>query len=560
MPKFDGLAAEMVYEGGRLAIASTRGNGRVGENITANALTIGDIPKKIPLSPFPKKCRAEIKVRGEVYMEKAEFAKLNEAREENGLPLFANPRNAAAGSLRQLDPGVTKGRELRFFGYGLVLPDMSAWSGYSGLMESLRESGFRVEDSPFTGVRGGMAEVGEVFGRLREKRGSLPFEADGLVVNVEDLSLWARLGSTSHAPRWAVAAKFKPVQAETRVLDIEVQVGRTGALTPVAVMEPVSVGGVTVSQATLHNDFELKRKDVRVGDTVIVHRAGDVIPEIESVVLEKRKKGSEPFHFPELCPVCGTRAERPEGEAVSRCPNKNCPAQIEARLIHFGAKGALDVDGMGPKLAKALLESGLVKIPTDIFRLDHASLEALPRLGEKSADNLLRSIEKAKTQSLWRFINALSIRHAGERVSQILAEHFKSLKELSEADIPRLTAINDIGPEAARNIYDFFRSPLNRQFLSDLMDGSLGIKPQLEAPASGGSLSGLRFVLTGTLPTLTRAEAKSRIMAAGGRVLSSVSRETDWVVAGEAAGQKLAQAEKLGVKVTDEAGLLKMLK
>ncbi|MDR2198424.1 MAG: NAD-dependent DNA ligase LigA [Deltaproteobacteria bacterium] len=559
MPKFDGLAVEMLYRDGKLKLASTRGNGAVGENITPNVLTIKDVPKKIDLSPFPAAHRGEIKIRGEVYMEKAEFLKINADREERGLSLFANPRNAAAGSLRQLDPDITAGRVLRFFGYGLWISDITVFKGYSELMEAIREAGFRVEDSPFTGVSENTAEAKKVFAKMEAERESLPFEADGLVVNVEDLSLWPRLGSTAKAPRYAVALKFIPRVAETEVLEIEVQVGRTGALTPVALMKPVKVGGVTISQATLHNYDELRRKDVRAGDTVKVHRAGDVIPEILEVVKEKRKAESEPFVFPERCPICGTPAARQEIETIHRCPNKNCPAQIEARLIHFASKGALDVDGLGPKLAGLLLQKKLVKFPTDIFRLKAEDLQNLPHLGAKSAANILESVDKARTKSLWRFINALSIRHVGERVSQILASHFKSLKRLKEASIQEIVSLNDVGPEAACAVAEFFSSPLNREFVDDLLDGSLGINPATDDDFQSGRLAKLKFVLTGSLPTLSRAEAKSRVQAAGGRVLSEVSRDTDYVVAGEKPGKKLARAKELGIKAIDEEALLKML-
>jgi DNA ligase (NAD+) len=480
MPKFDGLAAELIYVQGKLSIASTRGDGEVGDDITANALTIADIPEKINLSSFPKAFHGEIKVRGEVYMEKAEFLKLNEAREEKGLPLFANPRNAAAGSLKQQDPKITKRRELRFFGYGLWLPDISSFKGYSKLMAALSEAGIRVESSPFTGLVKGMKAATKVFDNIEKKREELPFEADGLVVTLEDLSLWQRLGSTSHAPRYAVAAKFKPMDVQTKVLAIEVWVGRMGNLTPVAIMSPVQVDGATVSQASLHNEYELQKLDVRVGDVVVIHRAGGVIPQIERVVLEKREKDSVPFEFPKNCPVCGTEAVRPQGEVILHCPNKNCPAQIEARLIHFAGKDALDIMGLGPALVKQLLSLGLVKIPTDLFRLRRSDLLMIPRFGAKKTAQLLESIDQAKTASLWRYINAISITNVGTKTSQTLATQFKGLKELSEASKTELSSLNDMGDKVADSIYEFFRSPLNRDFVSDLMDGKLGIATTLE--------------------------------------------------------------------------------
>jgi DNA ligase (NAD+) len=554
MPKFDGLAVELSYEDRALVLASTRGDGRRGEDITANVRTIGDIPQRLP----QEAPASPLQVRGEVYMDKEEFSRLNEEREAAGQSIFANPRNAAAGSLRQLDASITHRRKLKFFAYGLSRPEDSGAATYGGLMEALGRWGFPVEGSGASRSAKNLQEALAIFRDIEGGRDGLPFEVDGLVITVDDLSLWPRLGATSRAPRYAVAAKFKPRAAKTKVLAIEVQVGRTGALTPVAFMEPVLVSGVRVAQATLHNEDELKRKDVRVGDLVRLQRAGDVIPEIVEVDLEKRPPGLPPFVFPKACPVCGTASVRKEGEAVARCPNRSCPAQIEARLIHFAHKNALDIEGLGQKVAEMLLSSGLVRQPSDLFRLSLEKLRVMPRFGEKSAANLIASIDKARHQSLWRFINALSIRHVGERSSQILASHFASLKALSEATMDQLQALNDIGPEVAKSVLDYFQSPLNHSFLADLMDPGL-VEPSLEAPASGGGLQGQRFVLTGTLSSMTRAEAKARIAAKGGRVLSSVSKETDFVVAGEASGSKLANARKLGLAVLNEDDFVKML-
>ncbi|MDR2368902.1 MAG: NAD-dependent DNA ligase LigA [Deltaproteobacteria bacterium] len=556
MPKFDGLAVELSYNDGGLTLASTRGDGRRGEDITSNVRTIDCIPKKLgPGAPG-----SAVYVRGEVYMDKDEFSRLNEEREAAGQSIFANPRNAAAGSLRQLDSTVTQKRKLKFFSYGLSDPEASGAKTYGGLMKALSDWGFPVETSGASRVSENLSEALSVFRDLEAARDNLPFEVDGLVITVDDLSLWPRLGATSRAPRYAVAAKFKPRAAMTKVLAIEIQVGRTGALTPVAFMEPVLVSGVRVAQATLHNEDELKRKDVRVGDYVILQRAGDVIPEIVEVDLERRPAGLSAFEFPKTCPVCGTEAVRKPGEAVSRCPNRSCPAQIEARLIHFAHKNALDIDGLGQKAAAMLLANGLVRLPSDLFRLTAEDLRSLPRFGDKSAAKLIEAINEARTKSLWRFINALSIRHVGERVSQILASRFDSLSALSEATMDQLQALNDIGPEVAKSVLDYFQSPLNHNFLQALMDDSL-VSPspsETEIPAEG-SLSGKRFVLTGTLKTMTRAEAKARIAAKGGRVLSSVSKETDYVVAGEAAGSKLTNARSLGLTVLDEEAFIKTL-
>jgi DNA ligase (NAD+) len=555
MPKFDGLAVELVYENRQLALASTRGDGRVGENITPNVLTIEAIPKALAASAPG----GALHVRGEVYMDKEDFARLNEEREAQGLSVFANPRNAAAGSLRQLDAQVTRGRRLSFLAYGLSEIEAAGASTYGGLMARLAEWGLPVEASKASGTAASLQEVLSVFRDLERDRDNLPFEVDGLVITVDDLSLWPRLGATSRAPRYAVAAKFKPRAVMTRVLAIEVQVGRTGALTPVARLEPAMVGGVKVSQATLHNEDELKRKDVRVGDWVRLQRAGDVIPEIIEVDLAQRPEGLAPFAFPRACPVCGQPASRKPGEAVLRCANPACEAQIQARLLHFAHKSALDIEGLGDKVATLLLEEKLVSQPTDLFRLTLPQLESLPRFGKKSAQNLIAAIAKARTQSLWRFINGLSIRHVGERSSQILASHFGSLKALSEATMEGLLSLNDIGPEVAKSVLDFFQSPLNHSFLADLMGGALGIEPTVEAPAAEGALSGKRLVLTGTLPNLTRAEAKARVVAQGGRVLSAVSKETDYLVAGDAPGSKLEAARKLGVPVLDEKAFLELV-
>lgn len=559
MPKFDGLAIELVYEGGRLALAATRGDGLIGENVTPNALTIDDIPEKIDLSPgkdlfSTPNPPSRLTVRGEVFMEKEEFSRLNAAREEEGLSVFANPRNAAAGALRQLDPEVTKSRRLRFFAYGVADPAATFLESYGQLMEALRGWGFAVESSGFSASNKTAAEALNYYEGLEAARDGLPYEIDGLVMTVEDLSLWARLGATSHRPRYAVAAKFKPRLAETRVRDINIQVGRTGVMTPVARLEPVLVGGVTVSNASLHNEDELARKDVRIGDAVMVRRAGDVIPDVVEVVLNKRPLDSKKFVFPSECPACHSLSVRREGEAARRCPNPWCSAQVRERFYHFGGKNALSIVGLGNNLVDRLLSSNLVKIPTDLYRLGLDDLKTLPRLGEKSAQNLLHSIEVSKSAPLWRFIHAIGIRHVGERTSRALADHFAGLSELGRATEEELLNINDVGPEVAQSILDFFKNPLNDEFLAALSDPALGLAPSREEAAGPDApLAGLKFVLTGTLGAFTRAEAKARIIALGGQVMSAVSRETDFVVAGEAAGSKLKQAESLGIRVLTEA-------
>ena len=548
MPKFDGLALELVYEDGGLVLAATRGDGLTGENVTANALTIGDIPARLSRPPWP----ARLTVRGEVFMEKEDFGRLNALRQEEGLAVFANPRNAAAGALRRLVAAVTRERRLKFFAYAFLENEGLATYGQS--LSALRDWGFKVENSPYTRGGMGLEEVLRLFEELKEARDDLPYEIDGLVVNLDDLSLWPRLGATARAPRYAMAAKFQPRLGETRVLGIDLQVGRTGVLTPVARLEAVPVGGVTVKNASLHNEDELRRKDVRPGDTVWVRRAGEVIPEVVAVVLAKRPADSRPFVWPEACPVCATLLERRPGEAAWRCSNPWCPAQIKEKFYHFGSQNALDITGLGEKLVEQLLAAGLVRIPTDLFRLTLADLAALPRFGEKSARNFLAALEKARTAPLQRFIHALGIRHVGERTSLTLAENFHSLAALSQARAEDLTSLSDVGLEVAASLEEFFQNPLNKEVLADLTGEELGLEPRPPDPAPGraGLLSGRKFVLTGTLTRFTRSEAKARLTALGAMVLSSVSRETDYVVAGEAAGGKLARARELGVNILSE--------
>jgi len=568
MPKFDGLAVELIYERGRLTLAATRGDGVTGENVTPNALTILGIPPELtkptaddlfstPGPAWPD----HLTVRGEVYLEKEEFLRLNQNREEEGLPVFANPRNAAAGGLRQLDPEMTRSRKLKFFAYGLADPDAIGLTTYGQVMETLKSWGLAVESSNFTNGGLNLAQVLDHFQKLDGARDQLPFEIDGLVITLEDLSLWTRLGATARAPRYAVAVKFKPRLAQTRVRAIEIQVGRTGVLTPVARLEPVSVGGVTVSNASLHNEDELGRKDIRPGDLVLVRRAGDVIPEVVEALKEERPADLPPFQFPRFCPVCGTEALRRPGEAAWRCPNPWCPAQVRERFYHFGGKNALNIIGLGDKLVDLLLSEGLVKIPTDLYRLSLDDLKVLPRFGEKSALNLLAALEQSKTAPLWRFIHALGIRHVGERTSQVLAERFPSLPRLGQATEEELTAINDIGPEVAASLAEFFHNPLNEKFLADLTGDELGLRPSASEPSAGpgAPLSDLKFVLTGALSGFTRAEAKARLLALGAQVMSSISKETDFLVAGEAAGSKLAKAASLGITILDEEALHKLL-
>jgi DNA ligase (NAD+) len=568
MPKFDGLAVELYYRDKKLVLAATRGDGRQGENITANAQTIKDIPQKLS-APAPSQ---EVIVRGEVYMLKSEFARLNDDREKQGLPLFANPRNAAAGSLRQLDAAVTGQRKLQFFAYGLADPQVTGSASYAQALLTLANWGFPVEHSPYSGLREDLPRVLEVFEDLSQKRDDLKFEVDGLVITLDDLTQWSRLGITARAPRWAVAAKFPPRLAETRVIAINIQVGRLGALTPVAVMEPVQIGGATITQASLHNEDDILQKDVQIGDWVLLKRAGDIIPDIVRVLKEKRTPGKQtPFVFPQNCPVCGQKAVRLLGEAIRKCQNYYCPAQIEGRLIHFASKNGLDIDGLGQKAAALLIKENLVKKPSDIFRLTQKEISALPGLGQKSAENLISGINKARSADLWRFINGLSIPLVGESLSRDLADRYLTLAAFA-ADLAKGTAsvkpsAGSLGPKTIDSLVAYYKKPQSLEFLADLMDPSL-VQPSPPADpkaqsgqkaASDSDLSGKKFVLTGTLSTLSREEAKEKLLAKGAQVISAVSKNTEYVVAGEKSGQKLQNAQKLGVQILNEEQFLKLL-
>ncbi|MEW6267291.1 MAG: NAD-dependent DNA ligase LigA [Thermodesulfobacteriota bacterium] len=557
-PKIDGLAVEIIYEDGRLVQAATRGNGYIGEDVTANVKTILTVPLTLrPRKEAPPPPR-RLEVRGEIYLPLDDFNLLNREREAEGQTVFANPRNAAAGSLRQLDSRLTAKRPLTMFCYAVARHETLPVATQSEVLRLLRDWGFRV--NPEAAVCPSLEAVLDYHQALDRKRHELNYEVDGVVIKVESLERQARLGATSRAPRWALAFKFTPPEAETRIEAIEVQVGRTGVLTPVAVMAPVKIGGVTVSRATLHNEDEIRRKDVRVGDLVIVRRAGDVIPEVASVVIEKRPEGTELFHMPSACPACGSPVIRPAGEAAHRCDNASCPAQIKEHLIHFGSKNALDIDGLGPKMVDLLVDQGLARTPADLYHLTRAQLAELPRSGEKSADNLISAIRKSKRTSLERFIHALGIRHVGQRLSRILAEHFGGLEALRRASTQELEAIHEIGPEVARSIVSYLSNPRNRDLLNRLTGPEIGLVLTAPSSAGRGPLAGKTLVLTGALTTMTRQEATARIVAAGGRVASAVSRKTDYVVVGRDPGSKARQATELDVRMLDENGLIELLK
>ena len=554
-PKLDGAAVELVYEDGGLTVGSTRGDGQLGEDVTANLRQVTALPLALAGRP-----QGRVSVRGEVVLPLRAFGRLNARREARGLEPFANPRNAAAGSLRQLHEVDTERlRSLTFRAYGLGEGIPRSVRTQWGILEQLLAWGF--ETSPDAARVVGLEAALAWYGALLERRPRLPFEIDGAVFKVDELALQRDLGELARVPRWAIAWKFPPHQEHTRVLDIFASVGRTGALTPVAKLEPVQVGGVTVSNASLHNQAEIERKDVRIGDTVIIQRAGDVIPQIVGVVKALRPEGTEPWRLPERCPVCESPVKREDGGAVTRCPNRACPAKLKNRLLHLASRGALDVDGLGEKLVDQLLESGLVKELPDLFELSAETLAELPRMGEKSAANLVQALGRAKETTLPRLLVALGIPEVGPSVAELLAARFGDLEPLLEADVEALEQIEGVGPVIAKKVAEFFADERHRHELSRLRE--LGVRwPKTEPRASAareGVLAGKTFVLTGTLPTLSRTDAAARIEAAGGKVTGSVSKKTDYVVAGEAAGSKLAKAQELGVTVLDEAGLLEVL-
>jgi DNA ligase (NAD+) len=495
-----------------------------------------------------------LEIRGEVFIGHAAFQKLNEERLDQELPPFANPRNAAAGSLRQLDSTITATRPLEIFFYGVGIVAGLEFRSHWELLEALQAWGFRI--NPLIRPRILIKETLEYFQELNRQRHRLPYDIDGMVIKVDSIPLQQQLGATTRSPRWAIAYKFPAIQETTLVESIEVQVGRTGALTPVAHLKPVKVGGVTVSRATLHNQDEIIKKDIRIGDTVLVQRAGDVIPEVVKVILSKRTGGEKRFQMPQSCPVCGTSATRLEGEAAIRCINSICPAQVKERIKHFASKGAFDIDGLGDKLVDQMVERGLVATFSDLFQLKSEILADLDRMGAKSAENLIRAIEDSKNIRLARFLYALGIRHVGEHVAVLLADYFGDLEQLMGCPEEELTAIEGVGPVVAKSISRFFKQENNVASVQRILNS--GIRIQIKSPQKETTLAGKVFVLTGSLANLARREAKEKIEALGGKLSASVSRNTDFVVAGESPGSKLAKAEELGVEVIDEAALLEL--
>ena len=550
-PKFDGLAVEVIYRNGIFELGATRGDGVVGEDVTQNLKTVNSIPLRLMGEFVPEL----IEVRGEIIMNKEDFAKLNREREKRDEPLFANPRNAAAGSVRQLDPKVTSARPLTMYAYGMGRIQGRAVSRQAEILDLLKELGFRVSEHELCRS---VEEVRTYYRKTLELRNEMPYEIDGIVIKVNAFVLQERLGELSRSPRWAVAWKFPPSQEHTKVRNIIVNVGRTGALTPVAILEPVRVGGVEVGRATLHNEDELRKKDVRVGDTVVVQRAGDVIPEVVKVIESMRTGDEKPFVMPDRCPVCGSRVERLKGESAHRCTGLSCPAQVKENLFHFASRSAMDMEGLGKKYLEQMLEKGIIKDPSDLYFLRKEDLMKMERMGDKLAENLLNAIDRSRSPSLTSLIYALGIRNVGYHLAGVLAKRFGSIDELATQEIDDLTAVHEIGPIVAESIYNFFHSPRNQEVLEKLRKGSVRF-PVERTERKETPLNGKTFVLTGGLDSMTRDEARKAIEDLGGRVASSVSRKTDFVVVGKDPGSKYETALKLGVKTLSEEEFKEMM-
>jgi len=547
--KFDGVAINLRYENGILKVGATRGDGYTGEDITTNVRTISSIPLRLRgYAP------TVLEIRGEVLFLKEAFSSLNKTRISKGEEPFANPRNAASGSLRQLDPAITASRPLTFFGYGFGIAEgITIPKAHSDCIDFISKLGFKV--SPFRKVSKGVNALITAYEEARNLRNSLPFEVDGIVIKLNDISLQEQLGFRQRSPRWAIAAKFEAVEEITRLKDIALQVGRTGAITPVAQLEPVKVGGVIVSRATLHNEDEIKRKDIRIGDQVVVRRQGDVIPAVASVITAARTGDEKIFKFPKECPVCGEKLKREEDEAVIRCVNSKCPAKIREKLIHFASRRAADIEGLGDKMVDLLLEAELVREIPDLYKLTVEDLVALPRMGELSSENLINAITSRRELSLDRFIFALGIRHVGEKTASVLAKYCGTLDRFLNLDVDTLLTINEIGVETSQAIVEFLNDERERSIIDSLIANGVKIlSVQVQTP--NDVLSGKTFVLTGTLPNLSRDEATSKIESKGGKVTSSVSKKTNYVVVGSDPGSKLEKARSLGVPIIGEEELI----
>ncbi len=549
--KIDGLAVSLLYENGLFVQGATRGDGETGEDITSNLKTIPSIPLRL-------KNDVTMEVRGEVYMPKSAFVQLNTYRKENDKPLFANPRNAAAGSLRQLDPAVTASRNLQIFTYGAGYSEIGSYKTHYQLLEYLADQGFRVNPHYQLCV-----DIGEVISYCKiweEKRHQLEYTIDGMVIKINSLLQQSNLGSTFKSPRWAIAFKFPPEEAVTQIKDIIVRVGRTGVLTPTAILEPVLLAGTTVSRATLHNEDFIETKDIRIGDTVIVHKAGDIIPEVVQVKKDRRTGNENTFQIPDECPECGATVLRQGEEAAARCTGATCPAQVREGLIHFVSRSAMDIVGLGPAIINQLIDSDLVNDAADLYQLQKEDLLALERMGEKSAQNLLEAIDKSRSNPLYRLIFGLGIRHVGERAAKLLADEFGSIDSLILASEAELIEISEIGPAIAESVVTFFDQEQNRGLVKRLQQAGVNTESQQTEVNKGEQrLQGITFVLTGTLKGLTRQEAKEKIESLGGKVSSSVSSSTAYLVAGDKPGSKYQKANELGVTILDEDGLNKFL-
>ena len=554
--KIDGLSLSIHYEDGLFVRGVTRGDGFRGEDVTANVRTIRSVPLK--LGDKARKAGRQIEVRGEAYLARKVFEKINAEREEEGESRFANPRNAASGAIRQLDPAMVAKRRLDMFAYDVLSGESKPFATHWEALDWAERAGFRV--NKHRALCKTIEEVIDFCNAMEAERDDLGYEIDGVVVKVNSTALQDEFGATGKAPRWAIAYKYAARQATTKVNDIIVQVGRTGALTPVAMLEPVQLGGVTVSRSTLHNEDEIERLGLRIGDWVLIERGGDVIPKVVKVVESKRTGKEKQFHPPKVCPVCGGLVSRPEGEAVSRCIAADCPAQLIGRLLHFASRRAMRIEGLGSALAEQLIAKKMVSDVADLYRLKLDDLASLERMAEKSASNVLAQIEASKSRDLWHLIYGLGIRHVGERTAGILARQFGSLDNLGQATVEELDDVHEIGLTMAQSIHDWFDDPGNKELCQRL--SSAGVRTQAEKQKQGQSkekFAGKQFVLTGTLPSLTRDEARALIEGGGGRVTSSVSKKTDFVLSGAEPGSKLDKANQLGVKVIDEAAFKKML-
>src|SRR4051794_23320707 len=555
--KLDGMSLALQYEDGKLARGITRGDGTVGEDVTLNVRTVRSVPLSLSREALKKaKIPADIETRGEMLMPLSAFRRMNEEREQKGLSVFANPRNATAGTVRQLEPSVTAQRRLDYFAYMLLQNGRTLFPRHWETLEALDSAGFKV--NPYRTLAKNIEGVWEFIRQWEVKRETLPYEIDGIVVKVDRIGLQQELGFTGKAPRWAIAYKYAARAGITQIEDIAVQVGRTGKLTPVAMLKPVPIGGTTVSRATLHNMDEIERLGVKIGDWVEVERGGDVIPKVTRVVEDKaHPRGRKTFSMPERCPVCGTKVVRTEGEVDYRCVNVNCPAKLRESILHFASRHVMNIEGMGDALVNQLTDRGLVKNVADIYKLTRENLLSLERMGDKSAQNVLNEIENSKKLPLERVIFGLGIRFVGERTAQFLAEHFGSMDALMNASEEELQEVNEVGPRIAESMVEFFKEPRNRDLIEQLRKAGVAFIGKKRE--RGTALAGKTFVLTGTLPNLARDEAKKMIEDAGGRVSGSVSKKTDFVVAGDEAGSKLDKAKELGVKVIGEEALREML-